>query len=184
MFSLGVWRCRKYSNLYSPRFFVTYNPATSGGGYKVTIFMKKLLFGLSLSAVLSLFGCTSTTSEEDPAVIGTTVRAAAFFSEAGKTEELTTLVVGRTYAVNFWPFCSPSVIDFVRGSVTKVNYCLVTPYEGKQVIGTSETEPFTIQYVPKSAGTCYLSAEVELSPKDANKWVEVETLVKVVEAGE
>nr|DAJ73666.1 MAG TPA: hypothetical protein [Caudoviricetes sp.]DAL10064.1 MAG TPA_asm: hypothetical protein [Caudoviricetes sp.] len=22
MFSLGVWRCRKYSNLYSPRFFV------------------------------------------------------------------------------------------------------------------------------------------------------------------
>lgn len=144
--------------------------------------MKKLLFGLSLLAVL-LVGCTSTTSEEEePAVIGTTVRAAAFFSEVGKTEELTTLVVGRTYAVNFWPFCSPSVIDFVRGSVTKVTYFLVTPYEGKQVIGTSETEPFAIQYAPKSAGTCYLSAEVELSPKDANKWVEVETLVTVIEA--
>lgn len=35
LFSLGVWRCLKYLNLYSPRFFYAVKiTLTSGGGYK------------------------------------------------------------------------------------------------------------------------------------------------------
>lgn len=148
--------------------------------------MKKLLFPWLLPVVAVLLsGCTSTTSEDDePAGIGTTVRASAYFSEVGKSEELSTVVVGRTYAVNFAPFVNPSVVDFVRGKVEKVTYYLAIPYYGKQVIGLSETEPFTIQYEPTVAGTCQLSAEVELRPNDGNKWVEVETTVTVLEAGQ
>lgn len=147
--------------------------------------MKKLLYLLLPVVAVVLFGCSSATSEEDePAGMGTTVRASAFFSEPGNSEPLSTVVVGRTYAVNFAPFCTPSLIDFVRGSVGKVTYYLDVPYNGKEVIGVSEKEPFTIQYAPKVAGSCVLSAEVELLPNDGNKWVEVETSVTVVEAGQ
>lgn len=148
--------------------------------------MKKLLVSWLLPVVAVLLsGCSSTTSEEDePAGIGTTVRAVAFFSEVGSPDPLSTVAVGQTYSVNFAPFCTPSVIDFVRGSVRKVTYCLAIPYRGKEVIGVSEKEPFTIQYAPTAPGTCVLTAEVELQPNDGNKWVEVETTVTVTEAGQ
>lgn len=144
--------------------------------------MKKLLFALLLPVAL-LVGCTSTTSEEDePSGIGTTIRASACFCEVGTTEQLNTVVVGKTYDVTLTPFHIPSLIDFVEGSVTKVTYVLTILYKGNSVIGVSETEPFTIQYTPTEAGVCTLTAEVELSPNDHNKWVEVETSVTIVEA--
>lgn len=146
--------------------------------------MKMLLFALLLP-VAFLVSCTSTTSEDDePTGIGTNVRASACFCEVGTTEPLSIIVVGNTYDVIFTPFHTPSLIDFVRGSVTKVTYFLEMPYKGKEVIGVSETEPFTIRYTPTVAGSGRLSTEVELAPTDRNKWVEVETLVTVEEAGE
>lgn len=145
--------------------------------------MKKLFYLLLPVVAVVLFGCSSATSEEDePAGIGTTIRASAFFSEVGSTDPLSTIVVGRAYNVNFAPFCTPSLIDFVQGSVGKVSYFLDVPYKGKEGIGASEKEPFTIQYTPTVVGNCVLTAEVELLPNDGNKWVEVETTVKVVEA--
>lgn len=39
LFSLGVWRCLKYVNLYSPRFFMRLSEIlASGGGCKITKF--------------------------------------------------------------------------------------------------------------------------------------------------
>lgn len=149
--------------------------------------MKKLVISLLLPVAVMLFsGCDSTTSEdEEPTGISTTVRASAFFSEVGSSEQINSVVVGKTYAVNFSPFHpKSSVIDFVRGSVDKVTYFLEMPYTDRSVIGVSETEPFTIQYTPTVAGSGRLSVEVELSPNDRNKWVEVETVVIVEEAGE
>ena len=153
---------------------------------KLLNLMKKLVISLLLPVAVMFFsGCASTTSEdEEPTGIGTTVRASACFSEVGSTEPLSTLVVGKTYDVNFAPFNIPSIIDFVRGSVTKVTYVLELPYKGRSVIGVSEKEPFTIQYTPTEAGTGRLTPEVELSSNDHNKWVEVETIVTIEEAGQ
>ena len=39
LFSLGVWRCLKYVNLYSPRFFMRLSEILAlGGGCKITKF--------------------------------------------------------------------------------------------------------------------------------------------------
>lgn len=148
--------------------------------------MKKLVISLLLPVAVMLFsGCTSSTSEdEEPTGIGTTVRASAYFTEVGTTEPLSTIEVGKAYDVTFTPFHTPSLIDFVRGSVTKVTYILELPFKGRSVIGVSEKEPFTIQYTPTEAGAARLTSEFDLSPNDHNKWVEVETSVTIVEAGQ
>lgn len=99
--------------------------------------------------------------------------------------QINELRVGKTYSVHFSPYAAPmfdKYKDFISGSVEKVTYYLDVPYKGNQVIGSSTTAPFTIQYSPTDEGLCVLTASFDLSPKDNNKWVEVESVVNVVPA--
>lgn len=146
--------------------------------------MKKLIYFLLLSAsVVMLSGCSSETNEpEEQNYVSTTVRASAYFSEVGSTEQLNTIYVGRTYSVNFSPFCNADTetLKLINGSVEEVAYFLDTPYVGNECIGVSTTQPFTIQYTPKKSGQCKLSTTFTISPNDHNQWVEVESIVEVI----
>lgn len=146
--------------------------------------MKKLIYFLLLSAsVVMLSGCSSETNEpEEPNYVSTTVRASAYFSEVGSTEQLNTIYVGRTYSVNFSPFCNADTetLKLINGSVEEVSYFLDTPYVGNECIGVSTTQPFTIQYTPQKPGQCKLSTTFTISPNDHNQWVEVESIVEVI----
>ena len=59
---------------------------------------------------------------------------------------------------------------------------VLNPNVGNEVIGVSTTQPFTISYSPKKSGQCTLSVSFDLSSKDHNKWVEVESIVEVIGA--
>lgn len=146
--------------------------------------MKKLIYFLLLSAsVVMLSGCSSETNDpEEQNYVSTTVRASAYFSEVGSTEQLNTIYVGRTYSVNFSPFCNADTetLKLINGSVEEVAYFLDTPYVGNECIGVSTTQPFTIQYTPQKPGQCKLSTTFTISPKDHNQWVEVESIVEVI----
>lgn len=146
--------------------------------------MKKLIYFLLLSAsVVMLFGCSSETNEpEEQNYVSTTVRASAYFSEVGSTEQLNTIYVGRTYSVNFSPYCNADTetLKLINGSVEEVAYFLDTPYVGNECIGVSTTQPFTIQYTPQNPGQCKLSTSFTISPNDHNQWVEVESIVEVI----
>lgn len=147
--------------------------------------MKKLLFSLLIPCMAVLSGCSSTSEEaKEENYISTTVRTSAYFSEVGSIEQLNTVYVGRSYSVNLAPFSNPNseISDFINGSVEKVTYSLDTPYVGNEVIGVSTTQPFTISYTPKKPGQCKLSVSLELSPNDRNKWIEVESIVEVINA--
>lgn len=137
------------------------------------------------AALLPSCSTASDAAEDEPSYIGTTIRASAFFSEVGSTTQINELRVGNTYSVHFSPYC-PQLFDkykdFISGSVEKVTYHLDVPYQGVSVIGSSTTAPFTIQYTPTAVGQCILTASFDLSPKDNNKWVEVESVVNVVAA--
>lgn len=149
--------------------------------------MKKLLYSSLLLCAAFLPSCStaSDAAEDEPSYIGTTIRASAFFSEVGSTTQINELRVGNTYSVHFSPYC-PQLFDkykdFISGSVEKVTYHLDVPYKGVSVIGSSTTAPFTVQYTPADEGQCILTASFDLSPKDNNKWVEVESVVNVVAA--
>ena len=136
--------------------------------------------------MVALSGCSTTNENEEANYISTTVRASAFFSEVGSTDQLNTIYVGRSYSVNLAPFSNPNseIADFINNSVEKVTYNLDTPYVGNEVIGVSTTQPFTINYTPKKPGQCKLSVSLELSPNDHNKWIEVESIVEVIDAEE
>jgi hypothetical protein len=146
--------------------------------------MKKLIYFLLLSAsVVMLSGCSSETNEpEEQNYVSTTVRASAYFSEVGSTEQLNTIYVGRTYSVNFSPFCNADTetLKLINGSVEEVAYFLDTPYVGNECIGVSTTQPFTIQYTPQKPGQCKLITTFTISPNDHNQWVEVESIVEVI----
>lgn len=146
--------------------------------------MKKLIYFLLLSAsVVMLSGCSSETNEpEEQNYVSTTVRASAYFSEVGSTEQLNTIYVGRTYSVNFSPFCNADTetLKLINGSVEEVAYFLDTHYVGNECIGVSTTQPFTIQYTPQKPGQCKLSTTFTISPNDHNQWVEVESIVEVI----
>lgn len=146
--------------------------------------MKKLIYFLLLSAsVVMLSGCSSETNEpEEQNYVSTTVRASAYFSEVGSTEQLNTIYVGRTYSVNFSPFCNADTetLKLINGSVEEVAYFLDTPYVGNECIGVSTTQPFTIQYTPQKPAQCKLSTTFTISPNDHNQWVEVESIVEVI----
>ena len=146
--------------------------------------MKKLIYFLLLSAsVVMLSGCSSETNEpEEQNYVSTTVRASAYFSEVGSTEQLNTIYVGRTYSVNFSPFCNADTetLKLINGSVEEVAYFLDTPYVGNECIGVSTTQPFTIQYTLQKPGQCKLSTTFTISPNDHNQWVEVESIVEVI----
>lgn len=136
-----------------------------------------------LSASVVMSGCSSDENEpEEQNYISTTVRASAYFSEVGNTEQLNTIYVGRTYSVNFAPYCNADTetLKQINGSVEGVAYFLDTPYIGNECIGVSTTQPFTIQYTPQKAGQCTLSTSFTLSPNDHNQWVEVESIVEIV----
>lgn len=154
-------------------------------GAKLANKMKKLLFSFLLLPGLLLSGCSTSSNEldEEPNYYSTTVRASAFFSEVGSIERLNSVYVGRTYSVNFAPFCfsDTELMKIINGSVEKVTYYLDTPYVGNEVIGVSTTQPFTIAYSPKKPGQCTLSVSFDLSSKDYNKWVEVESIVEVID---
>ena len=145
-------------------------------GAKLANKMKKLLLSFLLLPGLLLSGCSTSSNEpeEEPNYLSTTVRASAFFSE---------VYVGRTYSVNFAPFClsDTELMKIINGSVEKVTYYLNTPNVGNEVIGISTTQPFTIAYSPKKSGQCTLSVSFDLSSKDHNKWVEVESIVEVID---
>ena len=85
--------------------------------------------------------------------------------------------------MNFAPFClsDTELMKIINGSVEKVTYYLNTPNVGNEVIGVSTTQPFTISYSPKKSGQCTLSVSFDLSSKDHNKWVEVESIVEVID---
>lgn len=148
-------------------------------GAKLANKMKKLLLSFLLLPGLLLSGCSTSSNEpeEEPNYLSTTVRASAFFSEVGS------IYVGRTYSVNFAPFClsDTELMKIINGSVEKVTYYLNTPNVGNEVIGISTTQPFTIAYSPKKSGQCTLSVSFDLSSKDHNKWVEVESIVEVID---
>ena len=146
--------------------------------------MKKLIYFLLLSAsVVMLSGCSSETNEpEEQNYVSTTVRASAYFSEVGSTEQLNTIYVGRTYSVNFSPYCNADAetLEQINGSIEEVVYFLDTPYAGNKCIGFSTTQPFTIQSTPQNPGQCKLSTSFTISPNDHNQWVEVESIVEVI----
>lgn len=155
-------------------------------GAKLANKMKKLLLSFLLLPGLLLSGCSNSNNEpeEEPNYLSTTVRASAFFSEVGSIEQLNSVYVGRTYSVNFAPFClsDTELMKIINGSVEKVTYYLNTPNVGNEVIGVSTAQPFTISYSPKKSGQCTLSVSFDLSSKDHNKWVEVESIVEVIGA--
>lgn len=155
---------------------------TSGGGYKgIKKTMRKLTYSFLLSVVVVLFSCSSENHEpEEQNYVGATVRASAYFSEVGSTEQLNTIYVGHTYSVNFSPFANAELLEFINGSVEEVAYFLDTPYIGNECIGVSTTQPFTIQYTPQNPGQCKLSPSFTLSPNDHNQWVEVESIVEII----
>lgn len=108
-----------------------------------------------------------------------------FFSEVGSTTQISELRVGKTYSVHFSPYSAQlfeKYKDFISGSVEKVTYYLDVPYKGVGIIGSSTTAPFIVQYTPTDVGQCILTASFDLSPKDNNKWVEVESVVNVIAA--
>ena len=94
--------------------------------------MKKLLLSFLLLPGLLLSGCSTSSNEpeEEPNYLSTTVRASAFFSEVGSIEQLNSVYVGRTYSVNFAPFClsDTELMKIINGSVEKVTYYLNTPF--------------------------------------------------------
>lgn len=142
---------------------------------------------LSCAFVVSSCSSASDEPEEQPGYVSTEVRAAAVFTELGGTEQISEVYVGKTYALKFTPFCPPlydSLKDFVSGSVEKVYYWLDIPFKGKTLIGSSTKPPFTVEYTPTDVGGCILSATFDLSPSDHNKWVEVESVVYVLQAKE
>lgn len=149
--------------------------------------MKKLLYSSLLLCAVLLPSCSTTSDEpgDTPSYIGTTIRASAFFSEVGSTTQISELRVSKTYSVHFSPYSSQlfeKYKDFISGSVEKVTYYLDVPYKGVSVIGSSTIAPFIVQYTPTDVGQCILTASFDLSPKDHNKWVEVESVVNVVAA--
>lgn len=149
--------------------------------------MKKLLYSSLLLCAALLPSCSTTSDEpeDEPSYIGTTIRASAFFSEMGSMTQVNELRVGQTYSVHFSPYSAPlfdKYKDFISGSVEKVTYFLDVPYKGVGVIGSSTTAPFIVQYTPTDVGQCILTASFDLSPKDNNKWVEVESVVNVIAA--
>lgn len=144
--------------------------------------MEKILLTFALGLFLPLAsGCSSATSDEPENVIGTTVRAAAYFSEVGSVEQINVITVGKTYAVNLAPYSnlSPELADFIDGSVTSVTY-----YLDNDVMGVSTKQPFTITYtpVPQMEGKRTIKANLSISPNDHNQWIEVEGRVEVVAA--
>lgn len=149
--------------------------------------MKKLLYSSLLLCAVLLPSCSTTSDEPEdtPSYIGTTIRASAFFSEVGSTTQISELRVGKTYSVHFSPYSAQlfeKYKDFISGSVEKVTYYLDVPYKGVGIIGSSTTAPFIVQYTPTDVGQCILTASFDLSPKDNNKWVEVESVVNVIAA--
>ena len=112
-----------------------------------------------------------TNEPEEQNYVSTTVKASAYFSEVGSTEQLNTIYVGRTYSVNFSPFCNADTetLKLINGSVEEVAYFLDTPYVGNECIGVSTTQPFTIQYTPQKPGQCKLSTTFTISPNDHNQ---------------
>lgn len=86
--------------------------------------------------------------------------------------------------MNFAPFClsDTELMKIINGSVEKVTYYLNTPNVGNEVIGVSTAAFYYLVYSPKKSGQCTLSVSFDLSSKDHNKWVEVESIVEVIGA--